>query len=158
MAKEPRGRRKRAAPRRRAPKAAKGRKGAPRPPGHGVELDHLFLGTSDFAASWSFWSDTVGLEGLSSWGDPKYAGSLRLGGGSITVAAGEEGPYEELKYEVEHGRPQLFLRTPDLSALHRRMVARGATVLAGPLTTHWGARCFSARGPDGLVVVFVEGK
>jgi hypothetical protein len=145
-------------------RARKGKSSAPRPKAPGptaggrLELDHLFLGTADFGASWSFWSQTVGLEGLSSWGDPKYAGSLKLGGGSITVAETAEGPYGELAYEVRHGRPQLFLRTVDLDALHRRMVKRGATVLAGPLTTHWGARCFSVKGPDGLVVVFVEGR
>jgi hypothetical protein len=160
MASKPKGKRSTAA---RASKRRPGRRSAQRPAKKGpspgaVELDHLFLGTSDFVTSWSFWADTVGLEGLSSWGEPKYAGSLKLGAGSITVAAGNEGPYEELKYDVRHGRPQLFLRTPDLEGLHRRMVARGARILAGPLTTHWGAKCFSAAAPDGLVVVFVQGK
>lgn len=131
---------------------------ASRPAGTRIEVDHLFLGTSDFAASWRFWTETVGMEGLSAWGEPEYAGSVKLGKGSITVAEGEEGPYEELGYDVRHGQPQLFLRTDNLTALHRRMKSRGARVLAGPLKTHWGARCFSVEGPDGMVIVFVEGK
>lgn len=148
---------KRKAERKAEPKAARNAKG-PAPAGPRIEVDHLFLGTSDFGQSWEFWTQTVGMEGLSSWGDPKYAGSVKLGGGAITVAEGEERRNEELGYEVRHGQPQLFLRTDNLTALHRRMKSRGAKILAGPKETHWGARCFSTEGPDGMVVVFVEGK
>lgn len=127
------------------------RRGAP------PRFDHLFLGTADFGKAWDFWTRVVGLAGQSRWGSPQYAGSVKLGGGgSITLAQGEEGPYDELGYSVENGRPQLYLRTSDVDSLHAAMKKRGAKVLRGPLTTHYGVRCFSLEGPDGLVVVVAQ--
>ena len=128
----------------------------PRSSGGAPEFDHLFLGTADFGKAWGFWRQVVGLEGLSKWGSPKYAGSVRLGGGSITLAQGEEGPHEELGYVVANGKPQLYLRTSDVDKLHAQVAKRGAKVLRAPLTTHYGARGFSVEGPDGMVVVFSE--
>jgi predicted enzyme related to lactoylglutathione lyase len=133
-----------------------GRARKPRPKGGALEVDHLFLGTSDFARAWSFWTDVVGLRGEGKWGDPEYAGSVRAGGASLVLAQGEEGPHDELGYDVENGKPQLYLRCPDVDSLHARLVKRGAKVLRAPLTTHYGARCFSVEGPDGMVVVFTE--
>ena len=121
-----------------------------------VELDHLFLGTRDFAGSWKFWSQVVGLVPQGTWGSPEYAGTLGAGGSSIVIAQGEEGPYDELGYDVANGKPQVYLRAPDVDKLHAAMVKRGAKVLRTPLTTHYGARCFSVEGPDGMVVVFTQ--
>jgi predicted enzyme related to lactoylglutathione lyase len=79
-----------------------------------------------------------------------------LGEASITMAQGEEGPYEELGYTVRNGALQVYLRTDDVDALHAAMAKRGAKVLRAPLSTHYGARCFSVEGPDGMVVVFTQ--
>ncbi len=128
----------------------------PRSPARSPEFDHIFLGTADFAKAWDFWTNVVGLKGKSKWGSPEYGGTLKLGGGSIALAQGEEGRYEELGYTVSNGNPQLYLRTADVDRLHGQMVKRGAKVLREPQTTHYGARCFSIEGPDGLVVVFTE--
>lgn len=124
----------------------------------GVEFDHLFIGTSDFAGSWKFWTEIVGLTGHAKWGKPEYAGTVGAGSGAITIAQGEEGPYEEFGYDVTNGRPQLYLRTPDVDKLHAQVVKRGAKVIRAPLTTHYGARGFSIAGPDGMVVVFTQSK
>jgi hypothetical protein len=140
-------------------KAAKGkRKGKEGGAAPAVEFDHLFVGTSSFAEAWRFWTHVVGLEGRAQWGNPVYAGTLGAGASSITVAQGEEGPYEELGYEVKNGRPQVYMRAASVDKLHRAMVKRGAKVLRGPLTTHYGARCFSVEGPDGMVVVFEQAR
>jgi len=139
----------------RGPSGLKAR-AAPRRSGGAPEFDHLFVGTADFAKAWDFWTQVVGLTGESKWGSPEYAGSVRLGGGSVTVAQGEEGPYDELGYTVENGKPQLYLSTPNVDKLHGQMAKRGAKVLRAPLTTHYGARCFSVEGPDGMVVVFTQ--
>ncbi len=126
--------------------------------GGALDFDHLFLATRDFERTWKFWTEVVGLKGRSRWGRPEYAGEIALGGGSIVVAQGEEGFYDELGYTSEVGKPQLYVRTRDADALYRQMVGRGANVVRSPLTTHFGLRCFSVEGPDGMVVVFVQGK
>ena len=128
----------------------------PKPPT--VEFDHLFIGATSFAISWDFWTRVMGLEATSKWGNPEYAGTVALGAGSVTVAQGEEGPYDELGYHVMNGKPQLYLRTKDVDALHKKLAGHGAKVLRGPLTTHYGARCFSVEGPDGMVVVITQAK
>lgn len=125
-------------------------------PARGIEVDHMFIGTSDFAGSWRFWTEVVGLKGRGKWGSPEHAGTLGAGHAAITIAQGQEGPHDELGYAVSNGRPQLYLRARDIDALHARMAKRGAKVLRAPLTTHYGARCFSVEGPDGMVVVFTE--
>lgn len=144
----------------RAAKRTKPIRGKPRKSGAGAgfDLDHLFLATRDFERTWKFWTQVVGLKGISRWGSPEYAGSIALGGGSIVIAQGEEGFYDELGYTSEVGKPQIYLRTHDVDALYRQMVARGANIVRSPLTTHFGLRCFSVEGPDGMVVVFVESK
>jgi catechol 2,3-dioxygenase-like lactoylglutathione lyase family enzyme len=141
------------------PKRSPNRKTKAKPQG-GDELafDHVFLATRDFPRAWKFWTEVVGLKGASKWGTPEYAGSVKLGDGSIVVAQGEEGFYDELGYTSEVGKPQLYVRARDVDGLHRRMVERGANVVRSPLTTHFGLRCFSVEGPDGMVVVFVEAK
>lgn len=123
-----------------------------------LDFDHLFFATRDFERTWKFWTEVVGLKGNSRWGSPEYAGSIGLGGGSIVVAEGEEGFYDELGYTSEVGKPQLYVRTRDADALYRQMVSRGANIVRSPLTTHFGLRCFSVEGPDGMVVVFVQGQ
>ncbi len=132
------------------------RRPPPKAPASGVEFDHLFIGTSEFQGSWRFWTEVIGLAGQGKWGNPECAGTVSAGGGSFTIAQGEEGPYEELGYDVTNGKPQLYLRTPDIDKLHAEVVKRGAKVLRPPLTTHYGAKCFSVAGPDGMVVVFTE--
>jgi catechol 2,3-dioxygenase-like lactoylglutathione lyase family enzyme len=137
------------------PKArAQKKRGAP----DGLDFDHLFLATRDFERTWKFWTQVVGLKAISRWGSPEYAGSIALGSGSIVIAHGEEGFYDELGYTSEVGKPQLYVRTRDVDALHRQMVSRGANIVRSPLATHFGLRCFSVEGPDGMVVVFVQSK
>jgi len=150
-----------AAKKRKSIKKPTGRAKRPRstkPKATTVEFDHLFIGATSFGTSWDFWTRVMGLEAKSKWGNPEYAGTVALGSGSVTVAQGEEGAYDELGYEVRNGRPQLYLRTKDVDALHNALAKRGANILRAPLTTHYGARCFSVEGPDGMVVVITQAK
>jgi len=140
---------------RRSPRRAAARKS---PEADGLSFDHVFLATRDFARAWKFWTEVVGLKGQSKWGSPEYAASVKLGDGSIVMAQGEEGFYDELGYTSEVGKPQIYVRARDIDGLHRRMVDRGVNVVRSPLTTHFGLRCFSVEGPDGMVVVFVGAK
>jgi len=143
-----------ARPKRAARKAAPKKSRA----GDSFEFDHMFLATRDFAKTWKFWTEVVGLKAESKWGDPEYAGSVKLGSGSIVVAQGEEGFYDELGYTSEVGKPQIYVRTRDVDGLYRQMVGRGVNVVRSPLTTHFSRRCFSVEGPDGMVVVFIAAK
>ena len=143
-------------PKRRAARTKRETRDTPKVPL--IEFDHLFIGTANFAAAWDFWTTTLGLPAQSKWGSPEYAGSIHLGTGGVTLAQGEEGPYDELGHHVMNGKPQLYLRTKDVDALHKQLAGRGAKVLRTPLTTHYGARCFSVEGPDGMVVVITQAK
>ncbi len=122
----------------------------------GVEFGHLFIGTADFAGSCKFWTEVVGLRGQGKWGNPEYAGTVGAGSGSFTIAQSEEGPCDELGYKLMSGNPQLSLRAPHINKLHAKLAKRGAKVLRPPLTTHYGVRCFSVEGPDGMAVLFTE--
>lgn len=146
---------------RKAPRKAKRSKAKAalkkKPPGRAApQIDHLFVATRDFVGSWKFWTEVMGLEGQSKWGNPEYAGTIKVGSASITIAQGEEGFYEELGYTTQAGKPQLYLRTRDLARTVALVRARGGKVLRAPLTTHYGARVASIEGPDGMVVALVE--
>ncbi len=155
-----------------AKKRAKARRGSGRAAGRGkgrpaarrraagsrvLGLNHLFLPTQGFQASWDFWTRVVGLPAEASRGEGDHrAGLLKFGGARLLVSGEPEGFSEELGWQAEHGRPQIFVSVRGLDALCKSMKARGAHVLRGPVKTHWGPRAFSVEAPDGMVVVFVE--
>jgi hypothetical protein len=122
-------------------------------------LDHLFLPTRDFAKAWEFWTGAAGAEVQAQWGGGAHqAGLATVGGLDVVVTQEDEvSEQEELGYPVEHGRPVLFLSTPDLDALHRALARAGAKILRAPLTTHWGRRAMTVKAGD-LVLAFVEKK
>ena len=67
----------------------------------------------------------------------------------------EEDP--ELGYPVKHGQATLYFSTSDIKKLYKDLANRGAKVLRGPLTTHWGAKVMTVKAGD-AVVAFVDNK
>jgi predicted enzyme related to lactoylglutathione lyase len=49
-----------------------------------------------------------------------------------------------------------FIATPDVDALHREFVARGAEVLALPKDKPWGWREMPVRTPEGFRIMFAQ--
>jgi uncharacterized glyoxalase superfamily protein PhnB len=122
-------------------------------------LDHLYIPTRDFEKAWKFWGEASGGEVTATWGESGHqAGQVTLGGLNVVVAQEDEALQDrELGYRVQHGRPILHFATPNLDKLHRDLIARGAAILRGPLTTHWGKRVLTVRAGE-AVVAFVEVK
>jgi hypothetical protein len=79
-----------------------------------------------------------------------------MGDAHLLLSGAPPGPSAELGTTTRHGVPQVFLRAEGLDALCAGMKSRGAKVLREPFATHWGPRCFTVEGPDGMVVCFVE--
>ena len=49
-----------------------------------------------------------------------------------------------------------FISTPDVDALHREFVERGAEVLAAPADKPWGWREMPVRTPEGFRLMFAQ--
>lgn len=122
-------------------------------------LDHLYIATRDFEKAWKFWSEASGGAVTATWGESGHqAGQVTLGGLNIVVAQEDE-VYEdpELGYRIQYGRPILHFATPNVDKLYRDLANRGASILRGPLTTHWGKRVLTVRAGE-AVIAFVEVK
>jgi predicted enzyme related to lactoylglutathione lyase len=120
-------------------------------------LHHLFLPVSRFGEGWEFWTRILGLEARAEWGEGTgKAGMAGLGGAHVVVSGEPAGPSPEFGYASRHGVPQVFLAAEGLDALCAAVKGRGGKVLREPFRTHWGPRCFTVEGPDGLVVGFLE--
>ena len=122
-------------------------------------LDHIYIPTRDFEKAWKFWSEAAGGAVTATWGESGHqAGQVTLGGLNIVVAQEDE-VYEdrELGYRVQYGRPILHFATPNVDKLYHDLANRGASILRGPLLTHWGKRVLTIRAGE-TVVAFVEVK
>ena len=120
-------------------------------------IDHVYLASDDFDASWKFWTELVGAEATRQWGKGDHkAGIVMLGGSKLVLAQEEKGSHDDLGYTIEHGRPQLFYKVSGIASLFEQVKARGAEVVRPLHKTHWGPMGFSVLGPNGIVVAFVE--
>ena len=122
-------------------------------------LDHLYIATRNFEKAWAFWGEASGGEVVSLWGESGHqAGEVLLGGLRVVIAQEDEVLEDpELGYRVQYGRPILHYATPNLDTLYRDLANRGASILRGPLMTHWGKRVMTVKAGD-AVVAFVEVK
>ncbi len=122
-------------------------------------LDHMYLPTRNFESAWKFWSEAAGGQVVAQWGESDHqAGMVTLGGVPLVIAQEDETLDDpELGYRVQHGRPIMHLSTPNVDKLYRDLANRGASILRGPVTTHWGKKVLTVRAGD-AVVAFVEVK
>ena len=122
-------------------------------------LDHLYIPTRDFEKAWKFWSEATGGEVTATWGESGHqAGQVTVGGLNIVVAQEDEVLEDpEMGYRVQYGRPIIHFATPNIDKLYRDLANAGASILRGPMTTHWGKRVLTVKAGD-AVVAFVEVK
>ncbi len=122
-------------------------------------LEHLYIPTGKFEDSWRFWTDVAGGKPVEQWGDGEHrSGIVVLGGQSIVIGGDDERDEdEELGYPVRHGAGTLYFSTPNIDKLYKDLANRGASIVRGPLKTHWGAKVMTVKAGD-AVVAFVEVK
>jgi predicted enzyme related to lactoylglutathione lyase len=122
-------------------------------------LEHLYLPTGKFEDAWKFWTEVAGGKGGETWGEgPQKSGMIEFAGQSIVLGSDAETAEDaELGYPVVHGQATLYFSTPDLSKLYKDLANRGASIVRGPLKTHWGAKVMTVKAGD-AVIAFVEVK
>jgi uncharacterized glyoxalase superfamily protein PhnB len=124
-----------------------------------MKLEHVYVPTGKFEDAWRFWTAIAGGKAVETWGDgPSRSGIVRIAGQSIVIGSDEESNEDpELGYPVRHGSATLYFSTPNLDKLYKDLANRGASILRGPLKTHWGAKVMTVKAGD-AVVAFVEVK
>ena len=122
-------------------------------------LQNLFLATGRFEDAWTFWTEIAGGKGGETWEEEgRRSGIVEIAGQSIVLGGNVETNEDaELGHPVKHGMATLFFGTPDIEKLYEDLANRGASILRGPLKTHWGAKVMTVKAGD-AVVAFVEVK
>ena len=122
-------------------------------------LEHLYIPTGKFEDAWNFWTEIAGGKPLETWGDGGHrSGIVSFAGQSIVIGGDDErAEDEELGYPVRHGAATLYFSTPNLNKLYKDLANRGASIVRGPLKTHWGAKVMTVKAGD-AVIAFVETK
>ena len=122
-------------------------------------LEHVYLPTGKFADAWNFWTEIAGGKAQGTWGDDATkSGMVQFAGQNIIIGGDAETDEDrELGYPVKHGMATLYFSTPDIQKLYKSLANRGASILRGPLKTHWGAKVMTVKAGD-AVVAFVEVK
>lgn len=122
-------------------------------------LEHLFLPTGKFEDAWRFWTEIAGGAPGETWGDgDEKSGMVTFAGQSIVLGgSAETGEDPELGYPVRHGAATLYFGTSNIEKLYKDLANRGASILRGPLKTHWGAKVMTVKAGD-AVIAFVETK
>ena len=122
-------------------------------------LEHLYLPTGKFEDAWRFWTEIAGGKGGETWGEgDSRSGMVQLAGQSIIIGGDKETAEDpELGYPVRHGQSTLYFSTPNIEKLYKDLANRGASIVRGPLKTHWGAKVMTVKAGD-AVIAFIETK
>lgn len=115
------------------------------------------LAVADVGRSVEFYRDVLGFAVDALYDDPPYA-SLSTAGMRLSLA--EQGHASEDRPGVMMVAPPdpasaavvLVLEVEDCLAVHRRLLAEGADLLADPYSPPWGGHRFFVRDPDGYLV------
>jgi len=116
-----------------------------------VEL-RLVLTVTDFELALAFYRDALGLEELPAWADQEGRVAI-LDAGRATLELVDEGQAQAID-RIEVGRRvagpvRVAFQVADSDAAAARLVAAGAELIAGPVTTPWNDRNVRLRAPDG---------
>lgn len=117
------------------------------------------LAVSDFEASMTFYTKSLGFHIDARFDDPLFA---ILSNGPVGLCLAEQGhPAPDLQGHVlmvpsDTARPSVVvvLRVEDVRAVHAELAARGVTFASAPWSPPWGGGRFFARDPDGYLVEF----
>jgi lactoylglutathione lyase len=117
----------------------------------------VILAVADVDRSLGFYRDLMGFALDARYDDPPYA-SLSRAGMRLSLAeqghAAEDRPGVAMVAPPDPGQAAavLVLEVADCLAVHGKLAARGAEMLAPPFSPPWGGHRFFVRDPDGYLV------
>jgi lactoylglutathione lyase len=118
-----------------------------------VRLGYAIVYVSDLDRSVAFYRDVIGLPFR--FANDSYAEFATDGAkfslyarGALPGLIGREAPPGEAPWP----QGEVAFLVEDVDAEHERLLALGATVLAGPTDRPWGERTLHVADPDGFVV------
>jgi glyoxylase I family protein len=126
-------------------------------PGFPVTRAGVILAVADVDRSVAFYRDLMGFAVDARYDDPPYA-SLSRAGMRLSLAeqghAAEDRPGVAMVAPPDPGQAAavLVLEVADCLAVHGKLAARGAEMLAPPFSPPWGGHRFFVRDPDGYLV------
>ena len=135
-----------------------------RPPGRAKanvpipEFANVRILARDFAASWRFYAEVLGLpkgmgDATGPYAEFLWDGEARLGLFDRKLMASAVGRPDERAPAATVGPFALILQAPDVDALHADLVRRGVPILQGPTDRpDWRLRTIHLLDPDGNVV------
>ena len=111
----------------------------------------LVLTVNDFARTVSFFRDALGLAQVGEWQNDGGQAVL-LDAGRATLEIFDQAQANAID-KIEVGRRvagpiRVAFQVSDSASTAKDLVAAGATVLSGPVTTPWGDRNVRLLGPD----------
>jgi catechol 2,3-dioxygenase-like lactoylglutathione lyase family enzyme len=122
-------------------------------------LQHILICPRDWDESMRFWRDALGMPVAADWSDKDHgAAALQFGDSHIVVAGPEDSRDHEAGFPIQPGRPYIYATVRGLDALVANLKNRGVPILSQPVKLHWGPRVASAKDPDGVPILFVEGE
>jgi lactoylglutathione lyase len=112
----------------------------------------LVLTVTDFDQALTFYRDALGLAELPAWEDQEGRVAI-LDAGRATLELVDEGQAQAID-RIEVGRRvagpvRVAFQVADSDATALRLVAAGAELVAGPVTTPWNDRNVRLQAPDG---------
>ncbi len=131
-----------------------------RPP---LEFARLRILVDDFARSWTFYRDVLGLTPVKGHGEPPYGEFVSGAGAMVSLfdrrrmadALGPAGPAIDVPVS---DRSLLVFETPDVDEFYRRLVADRVPIVAGPTDRpDWQLRTLHLRDPDGYLIEIYSG-
>jgi lactoylglutathione lyase len=124
------------------------------------EFSNVRLLVRDFAVSWRFYRDVVGLIPAKGHGRPPY-GEFVWGERALVGMFEQRSMADALDLEISRrskaavGPAALVLEVPDVDAMATRLRRRGVRLLRGPTDRkEWGLRTIHLSDPDGNVIEF----
>lgn len=122
-------------------------------------MQSLLLCPRDWDRSMGFWRDALGLEVAADWSDGSHGAAALKFGDSHVILAGPEGERDaEVGFPIEPGKLYLYVQVRGLDALVAHLKNKRVAILGGPVQLHWGPRMVSAKDPEGVPVLFLEGE
>ena len=125
-----------------------------------VQQLRLVLTVPDFDAALGFYRDALGLEVEAVWAS-EGGHVVLLSSGRATLELVDESHAAEID-RIEVGRRvagpvRVAFQVDDSEAVASRLVAGGATLVGGPVTTPWNDRNVRLEAPDGTQLTLFTG-
>ena len=125
-----------------------------------VQQLRLVLTVPDFDAALRFYRDALGLDVEAVWAS-QGGHVVLLSAGRATLELVDEAHAAEIdRIEVGHrvaGPVRVAFQVDDSEAIASRLVAGGATLVGGPVTTPWNDRNVRLETPDGTQLTLFTG-